>query len=100
MISKQRRAIATRRGSSCRSVSVGWGVSYGFAWWVVGRLTPASEVRMAGRRAAAGSAGPALWALLVLVAILLPTVLAAPMDDSPPAQYSGGNSTADTIART
>lgn len=123
-----------RRQAFDAGAAVGWGVSYGFVWWLLGPLTlapiilgaePAWSVgaaasafpglvghlafgaalglafytlearympwwisrsqreieRMAGRRRAASSAGPALWALLVLVAVLLPTVLAAPMLD-------------------
>lgn len=121
-----------RRQAFDAAAAVGWGVSYGFAWWVLGSLTlapvilgasPAWSVEaaasafpglvghlaygaavglsfyllesrytpwwvartereanhMAGRRTVADAAGPALWALLVLVAVLLPTVLATPM---------------------
>lgn len=123
-----------RRQAFDAAAAIGWGVSYGFVWWVLGPLTLApiilgaappwsveaaasafpglvghlaygavlglsfymlearytpwwvsrterEAVRMAGRRRVAISAGPALWALLVVVAVLLPTVLAA---TSPP----------------
>jgi len=39
-------------------------------WWIT--RTAAEATRIAGRRAEADSAGPALWALLVLVAVALP----------------------------
>lgn len=120
--------VLFRRQAFDQSAAIGWGVSYGFLWWVLGPLTlgpvilgatPAWTVeaaaaafpslighlaygaglgltfhamearyspwwitrteaeagRMAGRRIEATSAGPALWALLVLVAVLLPVVL-------------------------
>ena len=123
--------VLFRRQAFDAGAAVGWGVSYGFVWWILGPLTlapmmlgadPAWTVegaatafpslighlaygaglgltyyvlegrytpwwisrsereaqRMAGHRIMAGSAGPALWALLVLVAVLMPTVLAAP----------------------
>ncbi len=131
-----------RRQAFDAAAAVGWGVTYGFVWWLLGPLTlapiilgaePAWSVeaaasafaglighlafgaalgltfyalearympwwisrsqheveRMAGRRRAAASAGPALWALLVLVAVLLPTVLATPMVDDPVDPGSG-----------
>jgi uncharacterized membrane protein YagU involved in acid resistance len=118
-----------RRQAFDPAAAIGWGVSYGFVWWILGPLTLApiilgttpawtvaaatiafpslighlaygaglglafhalearyspwwitrSEVelrRMNARRAEASSAGPALWALLVLVSVLLPIVLA------------------------
>jgi hypothetical protein len=121
--------VLFRRQAFDQSAAIGWGVSYGFLWWVLGPLTlapiilgttpawtvaaaaaafpslighlaygaglgltfhalearyspwwitrtEAESARMAGRRLDATSAGPALWALLVLVAILLPVVLA------------------------
>ena len=121
--------ILFRRQAFDQSAAIGWGVSYGFLWWVIGPLTlapvilgttpawtveaaaaafpslighlaygaglgltfhamearyspwwitrsEAEAARMAGRRIEATSAGPALWALLVLVAVLLPVVLA------------------------
>ncbi len=42
-------------------------------WWITRSETEAA--RMAGHHSEATSAGPALWALLVLVAVLLPVVL-------------------------
>jgi uncharacterized membrane protein YagU involved in acid resistance len=121
--------VLFRRQAFDQSAAIGWGVSYGFLWWVLGPLTlapvilgvapawtveaaadafpslighlaygaglgltfhalearyspwwitrtEAEAARMAGRRTEATSAGPALWALLVLVAVLLPVVLA------------------------
>ena len=121
--------VLFRRQAFDQSAAIGWGVSYGFLWWVLGPLTlapvilgttpawtveaaaaafpslighlaygaglgltfhamearyspwwitrtEAEAARMAGRRAEATSAGPALWALLVLVAVLLPIILA------------------------
>lgn len=138
-----------RRQAFDAGAAVGWGVSYGFVWWVLGSLTlapvilgavPAWSVEaaasafpglighlaygaslgltfyvlesrytpwwvsrtereaalMSGRRAIADSAGPALWASLVLVAILLPTVLAAPLDDAPSGPYSIVAATAES----
>ncbi|CAN5565599.1 hypothetical protein BH20CHL7_BH20CHL7_04650 [soil metagenome] len=120
--------VLFRRQAFDHSAAIGWGVSYGFLWWVLGPLTlapvilgttpawtveaaaaafpslighlaygaglgltfhamearyspwwitrsEAEAARMAGRRIEATSAGPALWALLVLVAVLLPVVL-------------------------
>ncbi len=120
--------VLFRRQAFDQSAAIGWGVSYGFLWWVLGPLTLAPVIlgttpawtveaaaaafpslighlaygaglgltfhalearyspwwitrteaegaRMAGRRIEATSAGPALWALLVLVAVLLPVVL-------------------------
>jgi hypothetical protein len=43
-------------------------------WWIT--RTGAEAIRMERRRLEATTAGPALWALLVLVAMLLPMVLA------------------------
>jgi uncharacterized membrane protein YagU involved in acid resistance len=121
--------VLFRRQAFDHSAAIGWGVSYGFMWWILGPLTlapiilgtapawtfgaaaaafpslighlaygaglgltfhalearyspwwitrtEAESARMAGRRLDATSAGPALWALLVLVAVLLPVVLA------------------------
>jgi uncharacterized membrane protein YagU involved in acid resistance len=121
--------VLFRRQAFDPAAAIGWGVSYGFVWWVLGPLTLAPVIlgvppawtveaaaaafpslighlaygaglgltfyvlearyspwwitrteteaaRMDGRRAEATSAGPALWALLVLVAVLLPIVLA------------------------
>ena len=121
--------VLFRRQAFDPSAAMGWGVSYGFLWWILGPLTLAPVIlgstpawtaeavaaafpslighlaygaglgltfhalesryspwwitrtdseaaRMAGLRAEATSAGPALWALLVLVAVLLPIVLA------------------------
>lgn len=118
-----------RRQAFDPAAAIGWGVSYGFVWWILGPLTlapiilgamPAWTVeavtiafpslighlaygaglglafhalearyspwwisrseaelrRMTARRAEATSAGPALWALLVLMSVLLPIVLA------------------------
>jgi hypothetical protein len=118
-----------RRQAFDPASALGWGVSYGFVWWILGPLTlapvilgttpawtveaataafpslighlaygaglgltfhvlearyspwwisrtEAEAARMAGRRSEASSAGPALWALLVLIAVLLPMVLA------------------------
>ncbi|MBA2720121.1 MAG: hypothetical protein H0U52_12925 [Chloroflexi bacterium] len=120
--------VLFRRQAFDQSAAIGWGVSYGFLWWVLGPLTlapvilgtspawtveaaasafpslighlaygaglgltfhamearyspwwitrtDAEATRMAGRRVEASSAGPAIWALLVLVAVLLPVVL-------------------------
>jgi len=120
--------VLFRRQAFDPAAAIGWGVSYGFVWWVLGPLTLAPVIlgvapawtvesaaaafpslighiaygaglgltfhalesryspwwitrteteaaRMAGRRAEATSAGPALWALLVLLAVLLPIVL-------------------------
>ena len=120
--------VLFRRQAFDQSAAIGWGVSYGFLWWILGPLTLAPVVlgttpawtveataaafpslighlaygaglglmfqalearyspwwisrtdaeaaRMAGRRQEATTAGPALWALLVLIAILLPVVL-------------------------
>ncbi len=120
--------VLFRRQAFDQSAAIGWGVSYGFVWWVLGPLTlapvilggepawsvetaavafpslighlaygaglgltfnalearfspwwitrtEAEAARMAGRRTEATTAGPALWALLVLVAVLLPVVL-------------------------
>ena len=117
-----------RRQAFDPASAIGWGVSYGFVWWILGPLTlapiilgstpawsveaaasafpslighlaygaglgftfyalesryspwwisrtQAEAARMAGRRAEASSAGPALWALLVLVAMALPIIL-------------------------
>ncbi|MEO6207274.1 MAG: hypothetical protein ABIP77_04910, partial [Candidatus Limnocylindrales bacterium] len=113
--------VLFRRQAFDHSAAIGWGVSYGFLWWVLGPLTlapvilgttpawtvdaaaaafpslighlaygaglgltfhalearyspwwmtrtEAEAARMAGRRIEATTAGPALWALLVLVA--------------------------------
>ena len=121
--------VLFRRQAFDQSAAIGWGVSYGFMWWILGPLTlapvilgatpawtveaaaaafpslighlaygaglgftfhalearyspwwitrtEAESARMAGRRIEATTAGPALWALLVLVAVLLPVVLA------------------------
>lgn len=121
--------VLFRRQAFDQSAAIGWGVSYGFLWWVLGPLTlapvilgtspawtvaaaaaafpslighlaygaglgltfhalearyspwwitrtEAEAARMAGRRQEATTAGPALWALLVLIAVLLPVVLA------------------------
>lgn len=121
--------VLFRRQAFDPAAAIGWGVSYGFVWWVLGPLTlapvivsgapawtvdaagaafpslighlvygaglglafyalearyspwwitrtEAEAARIAGRRAEAGSAGPALWALLVLVAVALPIILA------------------------
>ena len=121
--------VLFRRQAFDQSAAIGWGVSYGFLWWILGPLTLAPVIlgvtpawtveaaaaafpslighlaygaglgltfhamearyspwwitrttgeaaRMAARRAEATSAGPALWALLVLVAVLLPVILA------------------------
>ena len=121
--------VLFRRQAFDPSAAIGWGVSYGFVWWILGPLTlapvilgatPAWSVeaaaaafpslighlaygaglglayhvlesryspwwitrteaegrRMARRLAEAQSAGPALWALLVLVAMILPIILA------------------------
>ncbi|MEO6349372.1 MAG: hypothetical protein ABIP53_01855 [Candidatus Limnocylindrales bacterium] len=118
-----------RRQAFDPTSAIGWGVSYGFLWWILGPLTlapvilgaapawtleaataafpslighlaygaalgltfhafearyspwwitrtEAEQTRMAGRRAVATSAGPALWPLLVLVAVTLPVLLA------------------------
>ncbi len=120
--------VLFRRQAFDQSAAIGWGVSYGFLWWILGPLTlapvilgttpawsveaaasafpslighlaygaglgltfhamearyspwwitrtEAEAARMAGRRLEATTAGPALWALLVLVAVLLPVVL-------------------------
>ena len=120
--------VLFRRQAFDQSAAIGWGVSYGFLWWILGPLTlapvilgttpawtveaaaaafpslighlaygaglgltfhalearyspwwitrsDAEAARMAGRRIEAASAGPALWAVLVLVAVLLPVVL-------------------------
>lgn len=120
--------VLFRRQAFDQAGAIGWGVSYGFLWWILGPLTlapvilgttpawtveataaafpslvghlaygaglglmfqalearyspwwisrtDAEAARMAGRREEATSAGPALWALLVLIAILLPVVL-------------------------
>ena len=120
--------VLFRRQAFDPADAVGWGVSYGFVWWILGPLTlapvilgatPAWSVeaaaaafpslighlaygaglglafhvlesryspwwitrteaegrRMARRLAEARSAGPALWALLVLVAMTLPIIL-------------------------
>ena len=120
--------VLFRRQAFDQSAAIGWGVSYGFLWWILGPLTLAPVIlgttpawtvaaaaaafpslighlaygaglgltfhalearyspwwitrsdteaaRMAGRRIEAASAGPALWAVLVLVAVLLPVVL-------------------------
>lgn len=120
--------VLFRRQAFDSAAAVGWGMSYGFVWWVLGPLTlapvilgsaPAWDVASAtaafpslighlafgaglgfsahrlearyspwwisrsereaalmdARRTAAMSAGPALWTLLVLVAVLLPVVL-------------------------
>jgi len=120
--------VLFRRQAFEQSAAIGWGVSYGFLWWLLGPLTlgpvilgttpawtveaaaaafpslighlaygaglgltfhalearyspwwitrtEAEAARMARRRIEATSAGPALWALLVLVAVLLPVVL-------------------------
>ena len=117
-----------RRQAFDPASALGWGVSYGFVWWILGPLTlapvilgtmpawtveaasaafpslighlaygaglgltfhvlearyspwwitrsEAEAARMEGRRAEASSAGPALWALLVLIAVLLPIIL-------------------------
>ncbi len=122
--------VLFRRQAFEPSAAIGWGVSYGFLWWILGPLTlapvilgttpawtveaaaaafpslighlaygaglgltfhamearyspwwitrsEAETARMAGRRIEATSAGPALWSLLVLVAVLLPVVLSA-----------------------
>ncbi|MCI0344996.1 MAG: hypothetical protein L0221_06050 [Chloroflexi bacterium] len=121
--------VLFRRQAFDPTAAIGWGVSYGFVWWVLGPLTLAPVIlgltpawtvdaagaafpglighlaygaglgltfhalearyspwwitrtetevaRMAGRRAEATSAGPAVWALLVMLSILLPIVLA------------------------
>ncbi len=133
--------VLFRRQTFDPGAAVGWGVSYGFVWWLLGPLTlapiilgasPAWSIeaaaaafpglighlaygaalgltfyllearytpwwisrterevrRMEDRRLAAGTAGPALWALLVLIAVLLPTVLATPMDEQPAGPYA------------
>ena len=120
--------VLFRRQAFDPAAAIGWGVSYGFVWWLLGPLTlapvilgvapawtvdaaaaafpslighlaygaglglafytlearyspwwisrtQAEAARIAWRRADATSAGPALWALLVLVAIALPIVL-------------------------
>ncbi len=120
--------VLFRRQAFDPAAAVGWGVSYGFVWWILGPLTLAPVIlggvpawtveaaaaafpslighlsygaglgltfyalearyspwwitrteteaaRMGGRRSEALSAGPALWALLVLIAVLLPIVL-------------------------
>ncbi|MEJ7697361.1 MAG: hypothetical protein WKF78_12255 [Candidatus Limnocylindrales bacterium] len=120
--------VLFRRQAFDPSAAIGWGVSYGFVWWILGPLTlapvilgatPAWSVeaaaaafpslighlaygaglglafhvlesryspwwitrteaegrRMARRLVEAQSAGPALWALLVLVAMTLPIIL-------------------------
>lgn len=120
--------VLFRRQAFDSAAAVGWGVSYGFVWWVLGPLTLApiilggaptwdvlaataaypslighlafgaglgftaqrleaqyspwwisrstrEAVLMAAQRSAAMTAGPALWTLLVLIAVLLPVVL-------------------------
>lgn len=117
-----------RRQAFDPASAIGWGVSYGFLWWILGPLTLAPVIlgvdpawtaadaaaafpslighlaygaalgftfyilearyspwwitrseaegeRMMQRRGEATSAGPAVWALLVLIAVLLPIVL-------------------------
>lgn len=121
--------VLFRRQTFDPADAVGWGVSYGFVWWILGPLTLAPVIlgatpawtveaaaaafpslighlaygaglglayhvlesryspwwitrteaerkRMARRLAEAQSAGPALWALLVLIAMTLPIILA------------------------
>ena len=121
--------VLFRRQAFDPSAAIGWGVSYGFVWWILGPLTLAPVIlgatpawtveaaaaafpslighlaygaglgltyhvlesryspwwitrteaegrRMARRLAEAQSEGPALWALLVLVATTLPIILA------------------------
>lgn len=121
-------AVLFRRQAFDAASAIGWGVSYGLLWWVLGPLTLAPVIlggspawtveaaavafpslighmaygaalglschiletryspwwitrtdaeadRMAQSRREATSAGPALWAILVIMAVLLPIVL-------------------------
>ena len=66
-------------------------------WWI--SRTERELDRMAGRRRAAMSAGPALWALLVLVAVLLPIVLATPMSETPAGPYDATGDSTPSVGR-